>query len=113
MGFRKNCYEWHMVYQSAVRDGVSVIRFAGEVDISCSEELDRLEDGLTEPECIVFDVSDLEYVDTTFLRFLLRLKNHANKQQQCSVTLLGMNEKLRRVLEATGLSSRFGSGDAA
>jgi anti-anti-sigma factor len=53
------------------------------------------------------DVADLEYADTSFLRFLLRLKKHENKANPNAIRLVRVNRRLRRLLEITGLSRVF------
>jgi ABC-type transporter Mla MlaB component len=51
-----------------------------------------------EPEDIVFDVGGLRDVDTTFFRFLVRLRRHATKSRQ-GVKLIGVSRKIRSVFE--------------
>jgi anti-anti-sigma factor len=84
-----------------------IVRIGGDVDLSCMPALAELEKKLVAPSAVVMDVADLEYADTSFLRFLLRLKKHENKAQRDAIRLVRVNRRLRRLLEITGLSRVF------
>jgi len=84
-----------------------VVSISGEVDLTCASELTTLEKELAEPDSIVFDVTGLEYADTTFLRFLLRLRAHGNKSRRTAIRLVGVGRRLQRLFEVTGLSHLF------
>lgn len=79
----------------------------GEVDITCVKTLERLERELKQADKVVLDVGGLDYFDTTFLRFLLRLHSHENKSSHGAVRLVGVKPMMQRVLEVTGLSRVF------
>jgi anti-anti-sigma factor len=85
----------------------AVIALSGDLDISRTSELARLEKTLEEPESVVFDLSNVDYVDTTFLRFLMAVKRHANKTQSTAIKIVGTNPRVRRVFEVTGLTRTF------
>lgn len=85
----------------------AVIRLSGDLDISRASELSRLEKMLAESESVVFDLSKVDYVDTTFLRFLVTLKRHTNKMQPSAIKLVGLSDRLRRIFEVTGLTCIF------
>lgn len=89
------------------------VKLCGEIDISSAGELSRMGEQLLEPERVIFDVSGLEYADTTFLRFLIHLRNHTNKTQSGAVKLVGVSRRLRRILDVTGLSHLFALEPAA
>jgi anti-anti-sigma regulatory factor len=55
----------------------------------------------------VIDVKDLDYVDTTFLRFLLSVKHQPNKGAWESIAIRHAGRHLRRLLEVTGLIKVF------
>jgi anti-anti-sigma factor len=55
---------------------------------------------------IVFDVAGLKHIDSTFLRFLVSLKEHA-RDQSATLELCGATPRLRRVLHITGLAREF------
>jgi anti-anti-sigma factor len=90
-----------------VYDNESAIELSGDVDLTSSGILSLLEKKLHGREAIVFDVAGLEHVDSTFLRFLVRLKQHAAKGELATVTLIGVRPNLRRILEITGLARMF------
>lgn len=84
-----------------------VVHISGDVDWVRATELAQLEKELADSSNVVLDVGDVKYVDTTFLRFLLRLRTHANKSTRDSVRLIRATRRLRRLLEVTGLTRTF------
>jgi anti-sigma B factor antagonist len=84
----------------------SLVRLAGELDIACAPCLATLEESLRDQESVVFDVSGLDYVDATFLSFLIRLAKRINRVDP-AIELIGAKPNLLRLLEVTGLSRRF------
>ena len=99
-------------FQSALRwershagSGRCEIRLAGYADLSSASVLASLESQLREETSIVLHVAELEFADTTFLRFLLRLRSLSGQSR--SVTLVGVTSRLMRILEVTGLSRIF------
>lgn len=83
------------------------MRVFGEVDITCVKTLERLERELKQANKIVLDVGGLDYFDTTFLRFLLRVRSQENKESRDAMRLIGVKPMMRRVLEVTGLGRVF------
>ncbi len=84
-----------------------MVRMSGEIDLTCAAKLSRLEKSLKDPDCVVIDLSSAQYVDTTFLRFLMRLKRHSNKVDRAAVKIVGVDRRMRRIFEITGLSRIF------
>jgi anti-anti-sigma factor len=56
---------------------------------------------------IVVDVAGLKQIDSTFLCFLVRLREHAARDQSATVELVGATPRLRRTLQITGLARAF------
>lgn len=97
-----------MTYEKVCSDGECTLRLFGEVDISCAPLLKRLEQCLSGRKPIVVDVAGLRYADTTFLRFLLHLRQPApDAAKRRCVRLIGVTQNLQRVLEITGLIRIF------
>lgn len=90
-----------------VQEQPRVIHISGDVDYNRAPELAQIENELAGSSNVVLDVGDVKYVDTTFLRFLLRLRTHSNKSTRESVRLMRATRRLRRLLEVTGLSRTF------
>lgn len=84
-----------------------MVKMSGDIDITCGPELSKLEKQLVKSDSVVIDVSNVHYVDTTFLRFLLRLRRHANKTEPSSIKVVGAGPRLRRIFEVTGLMTLF------
>lgn len=90
-----------------VYENESSIELSGDIDLASSGTLSLLEKKLHGRENIVFDVRGLQHVDTTFLRFLVRLREHAVNEEFTAVELIGVKPNLRRILEITGLARMF------
>jgi anti-anti-sigma factor len=86
---------------------IRVIRISGDVDILRAPELAELENELSAESNVILDVGDLKYADTTFLRFLLRLRAQSNKSGRDSIRLVRATRRLQRLLEVTGLDRMF------
>jgi len=84
-----------------------VIHISGDVDFNRAPELAQIEQELQDSSNVILDVGDVKYVDTTFLRFLLRLRTHSNKSTRESVRLMRATRRLRRLLDVTGLTRTF------
>lgn len=96
-----------MTLENNVFAGERHVKMSGNIDMTCAPELSRLEKRLAEPGFVVFDISNVEYVDTTFLTFLVKLRHHANKADRSSIKIVGANSRLRRIFEVTGLARLF------
>jgi anti-anti-sigma factor len=87
---------------SQLDDGVAVVAIGGELDISNINEA-RAELRLRldpQPKRIVFDVRDLQFMDSSGLALLLQYS------QQCDeVSLRSPTSVVRRIVEASGLSN--------
>jgi anti-anti-sigma factor len=80
---------------------------AGDVDLSHARRLELLEASLAGESCVVVDASALQFCDTTFLRFLLHLKEQPNKADRDGVRLAAPSQTLERILHVTGLYKMF------
>ena len=96
-----------MLSQSTIPESDTVIELSGDIDMLCGQQLSKLEKRLSKRDCVVIDVSQVEHVDTTFLRFLRRLKDQPNKKQRSAIKIVGLSKHLRRIFEITGFSSVF------
>lgn len=95
--------------QSAMdlQDEPRVVHIKGDIDLVRAPELEKLANELASSSNVVLDVGDVQYVDTTFLRFLLRLRAQENKTSRESIRLVGATRRLRRLLDVTGLTRSF------
>jgi anti-sigma B factor antagonist len=65
-----------LTLQSSRQDRTSAIRAAGEIDLSCVDELRRAVLAAAEDaEGVVLDLSRVEFIDTTGLAALLELRS--------------------------------------
>lgn len=88
--------------------GSAVVRMIGCADISSARALASLEVELRDDSEVVLNVAAMEFSDTTFLRFLVRLRPFTHGENRRSVTLVGVSAQLQRALEITGLGRYFG-----
>lgn len=94
-----------MTCECGIYGSVSLVRMAGDVDIESTGTLAILEDILINRDGVVLDVSGLEYVDTTFLTFLIRLAKRINNEQSTPIELIGVRPNLLKLFEITGFSN--------
>jgi len=91
---------------------VHVLSFHGEIDISRKRWLEK-ELGQIErfgPNAVtILDLTNVRYLDTTFLNALIRIAAHVSKQQQqSSVCVVAPHGRLSsRLFEVADLDSRF------
>lgn len=87
------------------RDGVVVASLVGEVDLSNVSEIRRaLLEGVTqETECLVVDLSDTSYLDSTGVRMLFDLAVRLQARRQQLRLVVPNATIVRRVLVLTKL----------
>ncbi|GAA2927287.1 MULTISPECIES: STAS domain-containing protein [Streptomyces] len=92
------------------RDTVTgpVLHVAGEMDYDQAPELRRQVDQLplTPGQCLVLDLSGLEFCDSTGITALLAARQHA-LAAGAGIVLAGVPANLRRVLTLVGLDQVF------
>lgn len=90
-------------------DGATVVRIAGEVDLSNVEPLrGQLTRALAEARGpIVFDLAELEFIDSSGLALLLLAIRHPP-----GVQIRATSEIVRRVIDVSGLSTVLGLAPA-
>jgi anti-sigma B factor antagonist len=84
--------------------GTPVVRVSGEVDMSNVDVVRAAVDLAISPDTdrIVFDLGDLEFMDSSGLAMLLAVAERVSV-----VELRRLRPLLRRVIELTGLSNSF------
>lgn len=94
---------------SALQDeeNTCYVSISGDVGLSDEAALKRIEASVRAAPQIAVDVGELKYADTTFLRFLLRLKSQPNKTARDAIRLVRASRRLQRLLEVTGLLRAF------
>ena len=88
------------------------VTLAGSADLASWAAIRKLEKELRGYTGVILDVTDLEFADSTFFRFLLRLQSSSDASAQRDVRMVGVGRHLQRILEVTGLARMF-SYDAA
>ena len=90
------------------RDGAVHIALSGELDISTAPQLEddlrRVE--AERPECIVLDLRQLSFMDSTGLRLLIMADARAREEGRRLVIGRG-NEMIQRVMRLTRLDERL------
>jgi anti-sigma B factor antagonist len=89
------------VEQSRDADGNPVVRLSGELDISNAQSLRQTMETVvgTRPNRLVFDLSDLSFMDSSGIAVMVYVANNVK-----TVALLHASSIVRRVVEATGLA---------
>ncbi len=80
------------------------IVLGGEYDLSREEEVSSLFESLSTDAAVVVDMSAVTYVDSTFLRALANLHY---RFKGSPVTLMGANERIRRILHIVRFDQLF------
>jgi anti-anti-sigma factor len=92
------------VVVGTVDQGVVAVRISGEVDISNIDHVHLLVDPVTElgAEQVIFDLSDLSFIDSSGLALLLSVADKAP-----AVLLRSPSRAVKRVIEITGVEQRL------
>ena len=83
------------------RDGVVVVALSGELDVSGSEEVIAALDGAAAraPQCLLVDLGQLRYMDSSGIHALLRAKERADEQGHRLAIV--RSPALERIIELT------------
>lgn len=85
----------------------TVIVFAGEYDLACKDQLrDEFLSVQSEPS-LVLDLSEVSYVDSSFVTQLLRLHQYRHASTFATETIVLRHPMLRRLFAVLGLQSTF------
>ena len=92
--------------------GVPVLRISGEVDLGTAAALRTATERLLarHAELIIVDLSEVTFLDSAGLKVLDDLQQQAAAAHR-RVALVCPHERLRRLLEITGLDDRFSIHD--
>jgi anti-sigma B factor antagonist len=84
--------------------GAVTVRIGGEIDISNVDLVHGLVDPVTElgAEHVIFDLSDLSFIDSSGLAFLLSVADKVP-----AVSLKSPSRSVTRIIEVTGLAKRL------
>ena len=83
-----------------MRDGDAFVALSGEIDISNADEVKAAIDNVTakRPARVVFDLSKLDYLDSSGIALLLRAA------ERCEVEVRHSSPVIARLLRATGVA---------
>ena len=103
--------------EPAPRDGVEVLELAGELDLAVHDRFRDLVDEVSagKPALVVADVAEVEFMDSTMLREVLRA-HRTLEEAGARFVLAGAQPAVTRLLELTGTDevlSLAGSRDEA
>ena len=82
------------------REGISVVRVSGEIDLATHEELSgQIHTAAAEGKPVVIDLSACGFIDSSGIRALLLGEREAE-----TIAVAGASEQVRRVFEMTGIA---------
>ncbi|HUP18099.1 MAG TPA: STAS domain-containing protein [Acidimicrobiia bacterium] len=86
-----------------------VLTLSGELDMSRSDELDGMAATAFSGERVnaIFDLSDVAFMDSSALRWLLKVQDLADQAGGCLRLVAPEEGSLLRLLSLTGLADRF------
>ncbi len=91
-----------------LKPGVSCAVLGGEHDLSSADELDRtLTQAVKDSAHLIVDVSQTAFIDSSTIRVLISVKEHADTQGCQFNLLLGSAPIVERVLEITDVLERL------
>ena len=87
-------------------DSALVVRPIGELDLATVEELDRAIQGGETAPLLVLDLSDLEFLDTSGMRFLLKTQADC-LAQGTEMKLVKGSREVQRLFSVAGFADRL------
>lgn len=82
------------------REGISVLRVSGEIDLATHEELTgRIRTAAADSKPVVIDLSGCGFIDSSGIRALLLGEREAK-----TIAVAGANDQVKRVFEMTGVT---------
>ncbi len=81
--------------------------FAGEYDLSCRDRLRTDLDRLSTVQDVVLDLTDVTYIDSTFIAELMRLNGKRSSIGCKRETIVAGNHGVRRVFDILSLGKIF------
>jgi anti-sigma B factor antagonist len=87
------------------RDGVHTVVLSGELDLACSAAIETSIESVfaDEPSALLLDLSALTFMDSTGLKLLLQIQEHA-EATGCALAVVPGPSSVQRVFELTGLA---------
>ena len=93
---------------SGAAPGEQVVAVTGEIDVATSPELRQAIAGvIDDADRLTIDLSGTTFIDSSGLGVLVGALKRARELGREGVTLRGVQEPVRRVLEITGLTDLF------
>lgn len=84
----------------------TVVVFAGEYDLACKDQLRSFLEAYAEPN-LVLDLSEVSYVDSSFLNELVRL-HHSRREKNFDTEVIVLGQPMvQRIFEICDLGSLF------
>jgi anti-sigma B factor antagonist len=80
-----------------------VIKLAGDFDVYSTEKLRRALEPAYAHESVIVDFTGVEYLDSTALTVLVRMRKRRHVAGMPPSIFVGLNENLRRLFEITHL----------
>lgn len=95
------------------REGVAVIELSGELDLAVHDRFRNLAEELVgeAPPLVVADVSEVEFMDSTMLREVLRCHRELDEAGS-RLVVAGAQPPVRRLLELTGTDEVLALADS-
>jgi anti-anti-sigma factor len=91
----------------------TVVQLEGEYDIARREELDHLLDRYGDIEPLAFDLRNLQTIDTTVVRSLVRFQRARKEAGRTPIVLLNPSSGVRAFIEKAQLDHTFEIRDEA
>jgi anti-sigma B factor antagonist len=101
------------VVVSSPAKGTAVVELRGEHDrVTAAEMRDLLQQLLLANSLLIVDVTDAQFVDSSFVHNLIRADQQARESKRLLVLQMGTDPGVKRVLEVTGLVQHLKCADS-
>lgn len=94
----------------AVKQGIYVLKFIGEIRLNLCSTLDNLVESITQdPEfkTVVIDLTETEIIDSTTLGLLAKIAMAAQKRSNFLPTMISTNPDITRIITSMGFDKIF------
>lgn len=86
---------------------MTVVRLRGQYDVARRDELDQTLDRFGDAEPLALDFMDVESMDTSALRALVRFQNARKEAGRSPLVLTGVSDRIKSFFRLSNLEKTF------
>ncbi len=89
------------------RDDGTHVTLVGDWDLSVAPRLRETLDAINAASHVIFDFSEMTYLDSSTMRVLVEFKKRSNSQLGTTAVFYGSNDRARRLMSISGVGALF------